>query len=87
MQFWTMFDHLGQGAFSGQRLLELQQGRDSATKYLMRLCVPAAGRGWNDLALITHFWNGLDSELQKELLVRESGLGLKALMNHPWISI
>lgn len=61
--FRDVFDHPDQGQSSAQKLLYLHQGSSSVEEYIL-----TSDSSWNKLALLACFREGLNAEIQLELL-------------------
>lgn len=84
----TVFDHLDQGQWSSQLLLQLKQGMKSAADYAIRFRILAVESGWNSATLLPVFRQGLTPDLQLELACLDAKLDLDGLITLPiWISI
>lgn len=77
-QFQEVFDHPDQGQSSSQQLLWLCQGCASVVKYAITFRILAADNGWNESALLAHFWDRISADIQLELACRDEGPELLA---------
>ena len=65
----------------GERLFHLRQEKKSAQDFALELRTLAAGAGWNDRALIDHYWCSLREDVRRELACREATLSLNELID------
>jgi hypothetical protein len=77
--FKCIFDHPA-GREGGERLLQIQQGNQTAAEYAFTFRTVAASSGWKELALSTLFRKDLREEVQTELVCRDDNLTLDALI-------
>jgi len=75
-QFHEVFDHPNEGKSAGDRLLELSQGRRTASEYALIFRTLAAQTMWVSDTLKVLFRKGLSHELQSELACRDEGRDL-----------
>ncbi|KAK3548121.1 hypothetical protein QTP70_004879 [Hemibagrus guttatus] len=62
-----VFEYPARGRDISVQLMELRQGTDTAADYAIKFRTLAAQSGWNEIALLAVFWEGLQPTLQAEL--------------------
>ncbi|KAK3569841.1 hypothetical protein QTP86_005854 [Hemibagrus guttatus] len=62
-----VFEYPARGRDISVQLMELRQGTDTAADYAIKFRTLAAQSGWNEIALLAVFWEGLQPSLQAEL--------------------
>lgn len=58
------------------QLLELRQGCDTAANFAIKFCMLAAQYGWNEMALVVVFREGLNHELKADMVCRDTNVTL-----------
>ncbi|KAK3569961.1 hypothetical protein QTP86_007788 [Hemibagrus guttatus] len=76
-----VYEYPGGGKDISVQLLELRQGTDTAADYAIKFRTLAAQSGWNDIALLAVFWEGLRPSLQAELACHSTNTTLAGYVN------
>lgn len=75
-----LFDRSAQGDEAASQLVRLRQGRHSVTDYFIKFRTLAAACDWNDAALRARFREGLDDDIQDEIVTHELPQDFDALV-------
>lgn len=68
------------GRTAANKLMQLRQGRQSATDYAIQFRTLAAESGWGEQALLTTFYHGLSDRIKDELASWEEAENLEVLI-------
>lgn len=65
------------------QLFSLHQGEETVNMYALRFRTLAAASGWNEMALITAFRQGLNPQVKQLMVVYDDSVGLENLIQKP----
>ncbi len=69
------------GALSvSDQLLRLRQGTSSTNEYTLQFRTLAATSGWKEAALLSAYWQGLDTSIRAQMAIYDDSVGLESFM-------
>ncbi|CAM4706099.1 unnamed protein product [Leuciscus chuanchicus] len=78
--FSTVFSQSSNAISVHDQLFRLRQGNSSVSDYALRFRTIAASSGWNEIALMTAYRQGLNSDICLQLAIYDDTIGIEKLI-------
>ncbi|KAI2654763.1 Retrotransposon-derived protein PEG10 [Labeo rohita] len=80
--FFEVFSTATGTLTTSDQLFRLQQGTSSVNEYTLHFLTLAAASGWNEVALLGAYWQGLNPEIRAAMALYDDSIGLESFLQH-----